>query len=116
MHRDVKTHVSLASGTREDRLLLVRDDQVPRLRLCMSLEDAEEVREWLLAKRGSSSVAGLREQIWLRAIFLEQWRRTPVSERHRFARRADSILERLSQSEPAGPSDATIIVRHHDKP
>ncbi len=116
MRRNVKAHVNPASGTRKDRLHLGCDEQVPRLRLCMSLEDAEQVREWLLSARGSSSVVGMRELIWLRAIFLEQWRRTPVSERHRFARRADSILERLSQSEPACPSDATIIVRQHDKP
>jgi hypothetical protein len=116
MQRDVKAHVLPASVTREDRLLLARDEQVPHLRLCMSLEDAEQVRDWLLAARGSSSAIGVREMIWLRAIFLEQWRRTPVSERHRFARRADSVLERLSRSEPVCPSDATIIVRHHDKP
>jgi hypothetical protein len=116
MYRDAKAQVSPAARTEGDRLLLRPDEQVPRLRLGMSLEDAEQVRDWLLAARGSSSVIRMRELIWLRAVFLEQWRRTPVSERHRFARRADSILERLSQSEPACPSDATVIVRHHDKP
>ncbi len=116
MHKDVTAHVLPASGTRKNLLLLEPNEQVPLLRLCMSLEDAEQVREWLLAKRGSPSVAPLRELIWLRAVFIEQWRRTPVSERHRFERRADSILKRLRQSEPVCPSGAMVTVEHYEKP
>jgi len=82
----------------------------------MSLADAERVRGRLFAVRGSASAARLHELIWLRAVMIEQWRRTPVAERHRFARRADSILGQLGRCPPAGPSDGPITVTQHEKP
>jgi len=65
------------------------------LRLSISLPEAERLSARLLHERSAPSVALLRELLWLRAVFIEQWRRTPKSERERFSKRADSLLERL---------------------
>lgn len=116
MHRDTTAQSLPSSRFRVDRELLEQDERVPLLGFYMSLADAEQVRGWLLAERGSPSVVRLRELIWLRAVLVEQWRRTPVAERHRFARRADSILEQLGRCAPASPSDGMITVGHHEKP
>jgi hypothetical protein len=80
----------------------------------MSLSQAERFSARLLAERGAPSVLLLRELVWLRAVFIEQWRRTPTAERHRFAQRADSILEQLGR--PIGPSGVRHTVGRHDKP
>lgn len=48
----------------------------------------------LLAAQDPLLVAALHDLLWLRAILLEQLRRTPVAERSRFERRADRILGR----------------------
>jgi hypothetical protein len=89
-----------------------REGELP-LRLCMSLSQAERVSARLVSQRGDPSVLVLRELVWLRAVLIEQWRRTPAAERHRFAQRADGILEQLGR--PIDPSDAGHTVERHDK-
>jgi hypothetical protein len=86
------------------------------LRFSMSSADTERVCAQLLAGRGSPSAVALRELIWLRAVLIEQWRRTPVVERDRFAQRADRILGQLDRSRLVGLSEAAITVRQHEKP
>lgn len=107
----------MAGGsTRANRKARMAADSKFPLRLCMSLAEAEQVRARLLAERGSPTVVVLRELIWLRAVFIEQWRRTPVAERRRFARRADRILAQLGECGLVCPSEATITVERHEKP
>jgi hypothetical protein len=84
------------------------------LRMCMSLSEAERLSARLLAVRGSPSVLLLRELVWLRAVLIEQWRRTPAAERRRFAKRADRILEQLGG--PLSLSGTGHTVERHDKP
>lgn len=90
-----------------------REGEVP-LRLGMSLSEAERLSARLLTERGSPSVLLLRELVWLRAVLIEQWRRTPAAERQRFTRRADRILERLGG--PLCLSATGHTVGRHDKP
>jgi hypothetical protein len=84
--------------------------------MSMSLQEAEQVDRELIASRGSGAATVLHELLWLRAIFVEQRRRTPAAERRRFDQRADLILARLAASACAVClSDATLTVRQDDK-
>src|SRR5437867_504315 len=60
----------------------------------MSLADAAELNTGLLNARGSPMAAALRDALWLRTALMEQWRRTPASERKRFEVRANRLLQR----------------------
>jgi quinol monooxygenase YgiN len=87
------------------------------LGLSISLADAEHLSAHLVAERGSLSADALRETLWLRAVLLEQWRRTPIVERHRFARRADRVLEQFwAGMKPVCPSEVMNTVECDDKP
>jgi hypothetical protein len=82
----------------------------------MSAAEAEQLSERLLSMRGSGSAARLRELLWLRAVFVEQRRRTPAAEKLRFDRRADRILARLWRPEmPALPSGARNTLTRSEK-
>jgi hypothetical protein len=96
-----------------------RGAEVPRagelhIGLSMSLRQAERLSARLLAERGASSVAPLRDLLWLRAVLIEQWRRTPAAERERFTKRADRILHGLGG--PVSLSGSGHTVERHDKP
>jgi hypothetical protein len=99
---------------RVGRLREAQPEPEAPLRLGMPLADAERISAWLVAERGSPSVAMLRELIWLRAVLIEQWHRTPTAERQRFARRANRVLEQLGRCSGC-LSEATITVEHHEK-
>ena len=82
----------------------------------MSAVDAERLSARLLAGRGSRSAVGLRELLWLRAVFVEQRRRTAAVERLLFERRADRILAAVWRSHcPLCPSGTTNTLRRSDK-
>jgi hypothetical protein len=70
-------------------------ETTPQIQLSMSLEEARRLSGVLLEVRGSERQAMLHEALWLRTVLIEQWRRTPIAERARFERRADSIFARL---------------------
>ncbi|HEY4897750.1 MAG TPA: hypothetical protein VII01_16895 [Solirubrobacteraceae bacterium] len=83
----------------------------------LSISGAELTAARLLAERGLPSAVALRDLLWLRAVLIEQWRRTPVLERRRFERRADRILEHCwAGAGSFDPSDATDTVERNEKP
>jgi len=82
----------------------------------MTAEQAERLSGKLVAIQGSQSADQLRELLWLRAVFLEQRRRTPSAERLRFERRADRILGQLWRSNgELLPSGATNTLGRSEK-
>lgn len=86
------------------------------VRMGMTLADAEMLERRLLAERCSGWALRLRELLWLRAILIEQWRKTPVIEREAFEERADRVLEQLwDLSEASVPSEPAVSVAHDDK-
>lgn len=98
------------AGTRH-----VRGEATP-VHMSMSLQEAERLNGRLVASRGSSPAVALRELLWLRAVFVEQRRRTAAAERCRFDRRADRILAQLWTTKPSvGPSETTITVGRNGK-
>lgn len=70
-------------------------DETVRVRLLMSISDAEQLAERLTAAPPSPAVARLLDQLWLRSALIEQWRRTRLTERSSFAARADRLLAAL---------------------
>jgi hypothetical protein len=84
--------------------------------MSMSLEEAERLDETLVTYRGSTPAVALRELLWLRAVLVEQRRRTAPDERYRFDRRADRILAQLwTTTASGGPSETTITVERNGK-
>jgi hypothetical protein len=67
----------------------------PRVRLRMPLRDAEELARRLSAVALTPTIQRVLDQLWLRSVLMEQWRRTRLSERADFERRADRILAAL---------------------
>jgi hypothetical protein len=67
----------------------------PRVRLLMPLHDAEALAEVLDRGRAHAPTERLLDQLWLRSVLIEQWRRTCLSERAEFERRSDRLLAAL---------------------
>jgi hypothetical protein len=77
----------------------------PRIRFRMSSTDGLRLGEHLLSIRGSKEERCNLDQLWLRSVLIEQWRRTPRAERGRFEVRADRLLSALDLREAAGVDD-----------
>jgi hypothetical protein len=87
------------------------------VRLGLSGDDALRIRERLLSGRGTPEAQLLRDALWMRAVMIEQFRRTPRAERAAFARRANRLLRRcVGADHDAVPSVAAHTVRSDDKP
>lgn len=69
--------------------------QTPRVRLSMSLVEAQAVADLLSLQCVASDGQRLLDQLWLRTVLIEQWRRTRVAERRAFQERADRTLRAL---------------------
>lgn len=69
-----------------------------RVRLLMHLAEAEALEIRLTGRPANPDVIRLLDQLWLRSVLIEQWRRTRLSERAAFARRADRLLSALDPS------------------
>lgn len=67
----------------------------PAVSLLMDAGEAERLAELLLMSRGTPMERRLLDQLWLRAVMTEQWRRTPHTDRPAFRRRADAVLRAL---------------------
>ena len=67
----------------------------PPIRFGMSSTDGLSLSEYLLKARGSLGERRRLDQLWLRAVLIEQWRRTPLVERASFEIQADHILSAL---------------------
>ena len=65
------------------------------MRLDMTLGDAGQLRDGLIACRGSRQHAVLQDALWLRTVLIEQRRRVPTAERGAYTRRADGVLSRF---------------------
>ena len=77
------------------------DEQRPRstpdtrVRLRMGETAARVLGEQLLAVRGTGREGRLLDQLWLRTVMVEEWRRTHVAERAAFEACADRLLAAL---------------------
>lgn len=56
----------------------------------MGSETAGQLESWLTENRGAAGQRAM-DQLWLRAVLVEQRRRMPTSERDVFTRRADEV-------------------------
>lgn len=61
----------------------------------MGLSQAEKLADQLTAAPASAGVQLLVDQLWLRSVMIEQWRRTRLAERDEFEARADRLLAAL---------------------
>jgi hypothetical protein len=61
----------------------------------MPMGEAEQLEAQLTGLRRTAEVARLLDQLWLRSVLIEQWRRTRLNERAGFSRRADRLLSAL---------------------
>jgi hypothetical protein len=77
----------------------------PRIRFRMSSADGLRLGEYLLGIRGSREEHRHLDQLWLRSVLIEQWRRTPRVERGRFEVRADRLLRTLDLRETTSIDD-----------
>jgi hypothetical protein len=68
------------------------------VRMDMGADVAETVAE-LLPRLPLDVAARVVDQLWLRSVLIEQWRRTRIAERPAFVERADRILAALDPSE-----------------
>jgi hypothetical protein len=76
-------------------------DQVA-VRVGMRLADGQRLSE-LLVSCPTAVAAHLCDQLWLRAVLIEQRRHTAGAEREAFDRRADRILALLDPDDTARP-------------
>ena len=67
----------------------------PRVRLLMSVADAEELADLLSAQITAKDEQYLLDQLWLRTVLIEQWRRVRIVDRRAFEERADRVLGAL---------------------
>jgi hypothetical protein len=67
----------------------------PRVRLLMHVADAERLADLLSAQIPAEDEQRLLDQLWLRTVLIEQWRRSRVAERSAFELRADQVLTAL---------------------
>jgi hypothetical protein len=74
------------------------DANKARVRLLMALTTADGLAEELSARPLTPRAERLLDQLWLRSVLIEQWRRTRINERPRFELRADRILAALDPS------------------
>jgi hypothetical protein len=71
------------------------DEGIPQVRLSMSVAEAQAMAELLSSGSVGADEQRLLDQLWLRTVLIEQWRRVRVLERPAFARRADQVLAAL---------------------
>jgi hypothetical protein len=67
----------------------VDEAQAPRVRFAMSVAGAEALANLLVVRSAGTGGQRLLDQLWLRTVLIEQWRRTRVAEREAFQERAD---------------------------
>ena len=66
-----------------------------RVRLRMSIHDADQLAASLVEVPRTAWVRSILDQLWLRSVLIEQWRRTNLAERPAFEARADRLLASL---------------------
>lgn len=78
----------------QDALELAATSDI-RVRLRMGENAARVLGEQLLAVRGTGQEGRLLDQLWLRTVMVEEWRRTHIAERAAFEACADRLLAAL---------------------
>ncbi len=73
----------------------VDEAQTPRVRFAMSVDEAQVLADILPSRIDGRDGRRLLDQLWLRTVLIEQWRRTRVAERGAFQERADRALSAL---------------------
>jgi hypothetical protein len=71
------------------------DKPEARVRLAMSVADAQVLANALSSQIAASVEQRILDQLWLRTVLIEQWRRTRIVERRAFQERADRVLSAL---------------------
>jgi hypothetical protein len=71
------------------------DAQTVCVRLFMPLSDAEILDARLASMPRTAAVQRVLDQLWLRSVLIEQWRRTGLRERDAFVVRANRVLAAL---------------------
>ena len=66
-----------------------------RVRLLMPLGDADVLARQLTAVARTRAIDCILDQLWLRSVLIEQWRRTSLVERADFEARANRVLAAL---------------------
>jgi hypothetical protein len=61
----------------------------------MSVADAQILADSLSSQTAPSVEQRILDQLWLRTVLIEQWRRTRIVERRAFQERADRALSVL---------------------
>jgi hypothetical protein len=70
-----------------------------RVRLRMSVDEAASLAAELVEVSCTPAVRRTLDQLWLRSVLIEQWRRTNRVERAAFEARANRILSALDPPE-----------------
>lgn len=68
------------------------------VRMNMAVSDSEVIAD-LLPRCPQEVQGAVRDQLWLRTVLIEQFRRTNLGERDAFIARADGILAQLDPQE-----------------
>jgi hypothetical protein len=84
-------HLGSPGPTPEQHL----DKLESRVRLAMSVADAQVLANALSSQIAASVEQRILDQLWLRTVLIEQWRRTRIVERRAFQERADRVLSAL---------------------
>jgi len=87
-----------------------------RVRMRMSLDEAQRIREELLGLRGSPAARAIHDALWLRVVLLDHCHRLGAADRTRFERRANRLLSRvLADPQSEFLSGSTITVGRDGK-
>jgi hypothetical protein len=66
-----------------------------RVRFVMSVAEAQLLANSLSLQTVAHVEQRILDQLWLRTLLIEQWRRTRITERRAFQERADQVLRAL---------------------
>lgn len=93
-NRSHQTHQLASTGATSGQHL--SEPKSPGVHLSMSVADAEGLADLLSAQIPSEDEQRLLDQLWLRTVLIEQWRRVRIVERKMFEERAERILRALN--------------------
>jgi hypothetical protein len=89
--RPERTHLLTSIGPAAGQRL--NEPETPRVRLLMSVIDAEGLADLLSSRIPAKDEQRLLDQLWLRTVLIEQRRRIRREERVAFTIRADRMLK-----------------------
>jgi hypothetical protein len=106
MLRQAYGEIAKETNWKESRVMSehkVDKGRTTRVRLAMSLPEAQALSEVLALRSVGVDGQRLLDQLWLRTVLIEQQRRIRCVERTDFRIRADRLLEALDPPRAVGP-------------